>query len=649
MKNPFFEKYAKTITAVYILIFLLRVIETALVTYNYGFDNKIVVSECFGLFMDVFGVSVLIIAYGIISFLLSKFKSNVLRVVNITLLVVLTLISLSAIIYFAYRLNLLDIFLYQYSIREILFTVTTFPINIFQITMGFVIILVVLLFAWLIDKIRFNRVYLKLLYSFVLVSLPLFFLFNRLWGSNLDEYSLNKPFYFVEESIKYALKLEKDVTVDTEKFRELYPEKEFINDNYPLVHRAKRENELGKYFNKFTTKPNIVILIVEGLNDDFIHEYKGSRLMPFLSQLKDSGLYWERCFTLGERSFAVVPSVLGGLPYGDKGFTQQKRVPRHLSLVSILNANDYYTSFYYGLGAWFYSKSRFFRYNNIDLIFDKSRFSDSYSKIIVGEDKFFWGYNDRDLFRQSLEVIDTLKQSPRLDIYFTGTSHSPFAIEDEDYYDSQLKQLVRQPYEEFYQTHSTYLKSLLFVDDALKEYFNEYKKREDYENTVFIITGDHPMTELPIKNSLKRYHVPLLIFSDKLNEPQSFTNIVSHLDISEALLSFLQDYLIHIPAISTSLGGQLICNENKSHKNIAFMNENREVIDFLSGDYYLSGDKLYYVDSLLNIEEIEDTLIKSNFEEKLNVFRNMSLYVTREDRIISKEDYSKELGIDEEW
>lgn len=648
MKNPFFEKYAKTITAVYLLIFLLRVIETALITYNYGFDNKIVVSECFGLFRDIFGATFFIVAYGFISFLLSKFKSNVLRVVNITLLVALTLISLLTIVYFAYRLTTLDIFLYQYSIREILFTVTTFPINIFQISIGLiVIVLVVLLFAWLINKVRFNRICLNFLYSFVLLSLPLFFLFNRLWRSNLDEYSLNKPIFFIGESIRYALKSEEAITVDTEKFRELYPEKDFISDDFPLAHRAKRENELGKYFNKFTTKPNIVILIVEGLSDDFIYEYKGSQLMPFLSQLKDSSLYWKRCFTLGERSFAVVPSVLGGLPYGNKGFTQQKKLPRHLSLISILSVNDYYTSFYYGLGAWFYSKSRFFRYNNIDLIFDKSRFSDSYSKIIVGEDKFFWGYNDRDLFMQSLEVIDTLKQSPRLDIYFTGTSHSPFVIDNEEYYDSIYKQLTKQPYEKFFQTYSTFLKTLLFVDDAIKEYFKEYKKRQDYENTIFIITGDHPMNEIPVNNPLKRYHVPLLIFSDKLKESQSFTNTVSHLDIPEAILSFLQDYLTHIPTISTSLGGQLIYNENEFPKNIAFMNDKRQVVEFLSGNYYLSGDKLYRVDSLLNIEEIDNISIKSNLEKKLSVFKNMSLYVTREDKIISKEDYNKELKINE--
>ena len=567
MKNPFFEKYAKTITTVYWLIFLLRAFETALIIHNFGFYYDVIVSELFGLFMDVFGASVFLVTYVLISFLLSKLNLKILRVVNISLLVVLTLISLITIKYFLYKLTPLDIFLYQYSIQEILFTVATSSINIFQTTISIIIILlVVVLFAWKINKVRFNQVCLKVLYSFVLVSLPLFFLFNRLLSSNFDELSFNKPIYFIGESIKYMLKPKEVITIDTQKFRELYPEKDFLNEDYPLIYRAKRESEIEKYFNKFTTKPNIVILIVEGLNDDFIHEYKGSLLMPFLSQLKDSSLYWERCFTLGERSFAVVPCVLGGLPYGDKGFTLQKKLPRHLSIVSILNVNDYYTSFYYGQGAWFHLKGRFFKYNNIDLIFDRSRFSDSYSKIIIGEEKFFWGYNDKDLFRQSLEVIDTLKQFTRLDIYFTGTSHSPFVISDEEYYDSKLKQLVKQPYEKFYQTHSKYLKSVLFVDDALEEFFNEYKKRKDYDNTIFIITGDHPMTEVPIANSLKRYHVPLLIFSDKLKEPQSFNCTVSHLDISEAILSFLQGYITHIPTISTSLGGQLIYNENESQK-----------------------------------------------------------------------------------
>jgi len=410
-----------------------------------------------------------------------------------------------------------------------------------------------------------------------------------------------------------------------------------------LVYNIERDDNPGEYFNKFEGSPNIVLLIIEGLNDDFIHPYKGASLMPFLTELKNKSLYWKHCFTLGERSFAAVPSILGGLPYGDNGFTLQERLPRHLSLVSVLNSNDYFTTFYYGQGAWFHKKDRFFAHNDMDLIFDKSKFSENYNKIVVGDDQFFWGYNDKDLFSQSLKVIDTLNQNRRFDIYFTGTSHSPYIISNDDLYNNKLQAITSEQNKAFFTTYGKYLKSVLYVDDALKDFFNEYKKRSNYENTVFIITGDHPMTEVPIDNSLKRYHVPLIIYSEKLKENHTFSHTVSHLDISESILSLLQNYIEHIPSISTSLGYQLFSKENAAVKSLAFMNDNREVIDFLYGNYYLSKNKLYYVDSVLNINEIENDSIELLLSKKLTAFNNTSRLVTRNNTIISSSLYCKAL------
>jgi predicted AlkP superfamily pyrophosphatase or phosphodiesterase len=35
------------------------------------------------------------------------------------------------------------------------------------------------------------------------------------------------------------------------------------------------------------------------------------------------------------------------------------------------------------------------------------------------------------------------------------------------------------------------ISSIMFVDDALKDFFYEYKKRPDFGRTIFIIVGDH--------------------------------------------------------------------------------------------------------------------------------------------------------------
>jgi hypothetical protein len=217
-------------------------------------------------------------------------------------------------------------------------------------------------------------------------------------------------------------------------------------------------------------------------------------------------------------------------------------------------------------------------------------------------------------------------------------------IDDEEYYSSKLKNLIPEGKGNFFNRYSKYLKSLLFVDDALKEFFNKYRSLKEYENTIFIITGDHPMTEIPIANSLKRYHVPLIIFSDKLHKYKTFNNVVSHLDIYGTLISFLKDYLEVLPTVSTSLGDNLIPGDNPCPKRIAFMNDNREIIDYYSDGYFLSDDVLYKVDSDFAIKRIRNKSQKSSLRHELNTFKTVNLYTCLNDKIISNDRYLKELN-----
>ncbi|MDD2197035.1 MAG: sulfatase-like hydrolase/transferase [Bacteroidales bacterium] len=641
------ENYAKAIFSIYSLVLIFRLIESVLIFYNYGFSKKILCSELIGLGYDFLGVSLPIVIYFLLYSLVSKAKGQTLQIVHVGILFITVLVFLPIIQYFLYQLEPLDVFLYKHPIDEVLFTIKTSGLNLFSIFIFLIATLsLTALIVWMLNKVKLGPSTIKVTYTIVLISLPLFFAVHSLRQNKLDKFSVNKPAYFISKTMKYMLQADTEYqTISINDFQKLYPDKTFIDEEYPLVYKKDRSNELGEFFNEFEVSPNIVILIVEGLSDDFIHEYKGAVLMPFLNELKDKSLYWNHCFTLGERSFAVVPCILGGLPYGDKGFTLQERLPRHLSLVSILNSNDYYTSFFYGQGAWFHQKGRFFKYNDIDLIFDNKKFSEDFDKIIVGKNNFFWGYNDKDLFNQSLRTIDTLAQTKRLDVYFTGTSHAPFVISDEDYYTNKLEDYAKYEYQDFYNTYAKYLKTILFVDDALEDFFNEYKKRQNYENTIFIITGDHPMTEVPIENSLKRYHVPLIIFSEKLKGNKTFSNFASHHDIPETILSTLQDYMPYNPALSTSLGTQLLSQSVKQTKSMAFMNTNREVVDFLWGDYYLSEEKLYKVDSTLSIEEVMNDSIKNEITSKLSAFRSTSLYVCRNNKIISSDMYCEALNL----
>lgn len=629
------------VSACYVLFF--RSFETIGSFVQVGFDTKILGSELLGLIYDLTLVnSLLLIVYPVYC-LLAKISQKASQTIFILLIFLISVAHLSILSYFFYQHIPLDTFVYQYSFQEILFTVKTSGISIYQTLfwIATVSILLLILTLFLIKR-NYKKSLIFTVYVFVILSIPTFIGLHFFVSHN--HFSTSKSFSFYINSIRY-FNSKKHIDIYTEKDSELYqslfPTHEYLNQEYPLIHRYQPIDSLSKYFNSFDTRPNIVVLLIEGLSDDFIRDYHNVKLMPFLDSLTQKSLYWNHCFTLGERSFAVVPSLLGGLPYGDKGFTLIEKLPRHLSLVSLLRANNYFTSFYYGQGGWFHLKDRFFKYNDINLVFEKSCFDVQYEKIIIGDDNFVWGYNDKDLFRQAFDVLDTLSTIySRLDIYFTGSSHVPFVIDNEAYYEQKLNNItanVKQFDEiKFFQTYKTQLMSLLFVDDALREFFQKYAQRTDYENTLFIITGDHPMSEIPSKNALKKYHVPLLFFSTKLRNSKTFDHIVSHLDVYETILPLLDKYAVNMPDYSASLGSNLFL---KHDRQLVFMNENRLLIDYYVGDYFLSNNGLYKVKDDLSFIKTKSSSNKKQLKKELESFRKTNAHICNHDKIISDSLY----------
>jgi phosphoglycerol transferase MdoB-like AlkP superfamily enzyme len=645
--------YFKIVILNYLVFAILRLLETGLILSNFGSQESLFSSELFGFFYDLILSSTVLTVLFPLYFLIHRISVKLANSIFVFLITLLAVFHFVILKYFLYQLVPLDTSLYQYSIREILFTITTSGINYIKSILLLALVIVICLASnRLLKKLEYPKKLKKTIIIFILISLPAFVFIQLSDSIHLNRFVKNKPLYFYSRSISYFFNRNSAhdfyTNQDARDFQKLNPGKKYLSTKYPLLHEFNNSNALGAYFNKFDSAPNIVILIVEGLNDDFVHTYRGISVMPFLEKLRDKSLYWNKCFTLGERSFAVVPSLLGSLPYGEKGFTLLDNLPRHFSLVTVLKANGYYASFFYGQGSWFHRKDRFFNYNNADLIFDNRKFSEKYRKIIVGADHFFWGFNDKDLFNQSLEVIDTLPKKKRLDVYFTGTSHAPYVITDYEWYNNQmsktLESLNSQDDIRFINTYRKYFLSISFVDEALKDFFNKYISRPEYENTIFIITGDHPTTEIPVGNSLKKYHVPFIIYSPKLKSGKTFTKVVSHLDFYESILSFLSGYNIQIPKVSTAIGSKLNVDESDRDVKIAFMNDNREIVDYYSNGYYLAGQQLYKAGSDLSITVSNDKMELEKLRNELKIFKKTSLHVSIEDKILPDSLYCKYLG-----
>lgn len=631
------------------MILIVRGIEFLSLTLVFGWNTAWLGFEVLGILYDFSLMSgILLICYPLFN-LVNKLNKFVANAFVVLLFFLITIAHFLILAYFIHQLIPLDIFLYQHPFEEIYFTITTsnvwlIPALSLIVFLGLISCLVYWLFS---RKSKFiispaNGFYLMLGGTFLAAFIVL------IPQSSINKFTQNKSSYFYFNSIQFAFNSGNAFDdLDAKNiafFQAQYPQKNFTSKKYPLLHERSKNNDLFQQLESFDTVPNIVLLIVEGLSDEYIHNYHGVEMMPFLNGLKDSSLYWENCFTLGERSFAAVPSLLGGLPYGDLGFTLLSNFPRHHTLVNLLKSRNYHTSFNYGQAAWFHNKRNFFNYNNADWVLDKENFDSTYNKIIVGENDYFWGYNDKDLFNFYFKTLDSLPSSPYFSTFFTGTSHPPYVITNDKYYSENLKRFTTKENQQFVNAYGLYMKTIMFVDDAIKGFFDEYKKRDDFENTVFIITGDHPMSELPRVNELKKYHVPLIIYSPKLKNVQSYKQVVSHLDVPTTLLTFLENYTDPFPKETASLGYSLFDTDPGITRKFSFMDGNRGMYEYYADGYYLRKDELYKVGEHFSISKITDEKKKKQLKKELDNFKIINYRTSFDNKIMSKEVYSDGLN-----
>lgn len=472
----------------------------------------------------------------------------------------------------------------------------------------------------------FSSIAVGMAYVFLLGAftwLPL----NKLEDPQYKMLTLNKTDYFLSKTREFYVKSNKPVDV-------LVSDKN--TGEYPFMHKQNTKDELGDYLEKDTIPPNIVMLIVEGLGKTFTGpqaEYGGC--MPFLDSLSEHGLYWSNFLSTTGRTFGVLPSVLGSLPYGATGFMEMgNNMPNHTSLIRLLKNNGYSTGFYYGGDAKFDNQELFLKKQGIDNVLDVTKFTPAYTKIEANEGGFSWGYPDMELYKRSFEVLND--KAPYLSVYLTVTTHEPFKFPGSDRYNNRFDyfQSSGKNKNEIAANKDAF-KTLMYADDAIRYFIETYKQRSDYKNTIFIITGDHRMIPVRHKNLVDRYHVPLLIYSPLLKESKVFRSVSAHNDIPSTLVSYLAaQYGLTFPDSVHWLGKGLSFKTSfASDKNLAIMRNKGDLSEYLSGKYFLTDGDLYKLSDNMDMEPDNDVEARAKVTDMLASFKRLNAYVCAKNKL----------------
>lgn len=462
-------------------------------------------------------------------------------------------------------------------------------------------------------------------------------------------------YYRQNKEDDYSL-YDETVLQDAVEYQSRFPEFNYVDIHYPFLRENNDPDVIGGYLNKTSDgkAPDFVFIIVESLGQRLSSSDPKMSFTPFLDSLKKESLYWPNCLALAERTFGVVPNVFSSAPYDKLGFARVWwPIPDHNSILKDMSKNGYSLSFYFGGNAAFDGQDSYMLGNGVTYLMDPSEVDFDQENKAEMLENHSWGMYDREMFNAAIKHRDTVSRNrPNTDIYITLTTHEPFYFKGQQPYIDRVRKMLAEtkefgPYEKSNVTNNDYMyAAYLYADECIEELINYYKTLPEFENTIFVIFGDHRTGCVYVnKSPLLVYNVPLIIYSPLVKEPKTFKGVVTHHDIAPTVTAYLHnnyDYKVDDEChwLGTSLDTSAVYNCNQS---VAFMRNNREVVQYLHKNYMLDRDRVYYVDTTLYADEIDNDSIKNQLKEYMRQYRNIDRYVTQNDFLLKKPDNAKEL------
>lgn len=581
------------------------------------------------------------------------------KIVTVTLFSLIVVGHAMLIHYFTTALNPLGADLFQYSMTEISQTVGAALTGSVIVTLLLAVVLVVLLFIFVPQKLKLP---IKLTYG-VLGAGLIVFLFVGIapaspkpdFGSEyINESSANKSAYFYQEAFYYIsgweqtdkLPLFADFFLGYDGVSSNKVRNEFVyadEQNFPFLHVNSNEDALSAFMKKGEDPPDIVMIVVEGLGRAFSNEdaYLGS-YTPFLDSLSHHSLYWENCLSTSGRTFSVLPSLLASLPFGEHGFAELgDAMPAHQSLIKLLKYNGYHSRFMYAGDSNFDNMRLFMERQACDEIIDKSDFGNGYDLLPGNASGFSWGYGDFELYRRFFQALDQQKDTtPSVNVLLTVATHSPFLVNNQAKYREQFEALLPElelngQMESLCRNYQQQLETVLYMDDAMRSFFNDYRKRESFENTIFIITGDHRMPDIPMSTRIDRYHVPLIVYSPMIERPTKFSSVVAHFDVTPSLTEYLKnDFDFAMPELNCWLGAGLDTTVTfASRSTYPLMQTKTTISNMVSENYFLDSERLYLIGPNMTLIEDNNPEMFDRLNLNLMKFKNKNNQFIQEQRL----------------
>lgn len=268
---------------------------------------------------------------------------------------------------------------------------------------------------------------------------------------------------------------------------------------------------------------NVVIILMESTSAErMAMEGDTNGYTPNLDSLAKEGLYYANAYSTGTHTCNAIYSVVTSMPsYVDLHPMQDGSC---LSLDSIYEQlhkrGELRTLFFITHQPNFDNVRDFVTTQGFERLISLDDYNSATNHV--------WGVRDHEMFERTIDELNDLADDGErfAAICLTCTNHVPYLIPDVEGFTPRSSSLDMQ--------------ALEYADWALGHFMAMASNCSWYDDTLFVIAGDHGSAigvDYEINESFN--HIPLIFYSPKHIMPEVRTDLVSQMDITPTAMSML--------------------------------------------------------------------------------------------------------------
>ena len=263
---------------------------------------------------------------------------------------------------------------------------------------------------------------------------------------------------------------------------------------------------------------NVVVILMESFAGCYVGALGSTeQITPYFDQLSQEGLLFTQFFSNGTHthqgmfaSMACFPNLpafeyLMQSPEGGHDFS---------GLPQLLSSQGYQDAYVYnGDFAWD-NQQGFFSNQGMTHFIGRN----DYINPVVSDPT--WGVSDQDMFQRAVQELNQLQGSkPFYALLQTLSNHTPYALPE---------QLPITPVTG-HGSLDQHLTAMRYSDWTLGQFFTQAKQQPWYQDTLFVVLGDHGFgtPESLTDMDLYRFHVPMLLLAPGIQEKFGATNAIT--------------------------------------------------------------------------------------------------------------------------